>query len=98
MRPNPMETPASLNNEPTVDHVPASLLPAMVEGLKIVETLKDKGQTEELTRWLAHHPDLAGQLAQFLADESIVQGHLRRVLSIDANGSVVGKYELGEVL
>lgn len=93
-----METPASMNLDATVEHVPASLPAALVDGLKIVENLKDKEESEELIHWLAQHPHLSAQLALFLAGEEILHGHVKHVLRADAVGSAVGKYELGELL
>ena len=93
-----METPASMNLDATIDHLRDSLPPNLIDGLKIAAESTDGEQNKRLIQWLARHPSLAGELAQFLADEFQLKGQLELATRDVSTGSVVGKYELRQVI
>lgn len=83
---------------------------ALGEGIAIVLRVEETGHAQILTDWLASHPDLAGEIAGFLAAQRGIQSISRRLVSdqaetvddldLDLNPSIrkLGGLELGEEL
>lgn len=83
---------------------------ALGEGIAIVLRVEETGHAQILTDWLACYPDLAGELAGFLAAQRGIQSISRRLVSdqaetvddldLDLNPSMrkLGGLELGEEL
>jgi serine/threonine-protein kinase len=78
----------------TGPYPPPLLPPALADGLRLALAAEDGGPG--LALWLGEHPELAAELARFLAAQRDLQAVLDTGPKADPAGTTVGGYELRE--